>query len=87
MTIDAALVREQGVEFAVVTVRRGVLDQGSSERAAVAAEFSQAFGRVPVVLMAQDHKGVPIYWGRRDLVRFLSDVPFELLPWATYSIN
>jgi hypothetical protein len=87
MQIDAALVREQGVNFVVVAVKRPVLDQSASKKGQIAGQFSTAFGSVPVVLMTQDFKGVPIYWGRQDLVRWLSNVPFELLPWGTYSVN
>jgi hypothetical protein len=87
VTAEVALVQEQGVSFAVVLVKRQILDRGEAEKSQIAGDFSRRFGSVPVVLMVQDHKGTPIYWGRKDLVRWLSDVPFELLPWAKYSLN
>jgi hypothetical protein len=38
------------------------------------AAASQLFGRIPVVAMEQDSRGVPTYFGRPDLVRFLASV-------------
>lgn len=67
---QVALVREQGVDFAVVVVKGHVLDSPSQRNDTVAA-FSVEFG-VPAVLMAQDHQGTPKYYGRPDLVQFLA---------------
>ena len=84
MSFDAALVREQGVEFAVVSVKSHVLSSQSSRSDAIDAASSQ-FPGLPIVLMSQDSRGTPTYWGRKDIVRFLSNVPFELLPWRRFS--
>src|SRR5690606_27613400 len=78
MRIQAALVREQGVRFAVVVVKRSALNDHSS-RDGLRARFARVFSGVPVVLMAQDHRGTPTYYGRTDIVRFLQGVPFEAL--------
>jgi hypothetical protein len=86
MKFQGALVREQGVEFAIVVVKRSVINAGSG-RASLQRDFAIAFGGVPVVLMAQDGRGVPSYWGRPDLVRFLANVPLAAVPWREYSVN
>lgn len=85
-TFDAALIKEQGVSFAVVTVKRGILNQPSSREHA-RAQSSAGFGGVPVVLMEQDSSGAPKYHGRRDLVNFLSNCFLEQLPWSQYRLN
>jgi hypothetical protein len=36
--------------------------------------------------MAQDSRGVPTYQGRRDIVRFLSEISFERIPWKKYTL-
>jgi hypothetical protein len=86
MQFEAALVREQNVEFAVVVVRRGVIDN-RLEANRTRASFAQAFGLVPVVLMDQDHRGVPRYFGRPEIVDFLASIDFRRLPWAKWSLN
>jgi hypothetical protein len=40
-----------------------------------------------VVLMAQDSKGVPTYYGRRDIAKFMANVPLSAVPWKGYSVN
>lgn len=84
MSFDAALVREQGVTFAVVVVKNHVVSSDSSRRDAMNA-FGTHFPGVPIVLMAQDGRGRPTYWGRPDIVRFLARVPVNALPWNRFS--
>lgn len=84
-TFDAALVKEQGVTFAVVVVRSGTIN--GSNRESARRQFSLAFDGAPVVLMEQDSSGTPRYHGRSDLVRFCSNVYMEQLPWKQWSIN
>ena len=85
-TIDAALVREQGVNFAVVVVQQHVL-RSPTERDPLARRFATLTGTPLVVLMAQDATGRATYWGRRDLVQFLANVPHQALPWKRYQLN
>lgn len=86
MRFEGAVVREQGVTFAIAVVKRHVLSsQHEASRASVA--FSRIFPRMPIVLMAQDHRGVPTYRGRRDIVRFLASVPMSAIPWKRYTVS
>ncbi len=86
MNVDAALVRERGVTFVVVVVQKNVVHSPTT-RTDTAAGFASYWPDVPVVLMAQDASGVPEYWGRDDIVRFLASVPIESLPWRTWTIR
>ena len=86
MQFEGALVREQGVTFAVVVVKPHVLN-ANSQADEVAASFRPACPGVPIVLMAQDSRGIPTYRGRRDLVSFLSRVPVQAIPWKRYTLN
>lgn len=85
MTFQGALIKEQGIQFGIAIVKRYVLDN-QGEAARVAAGFGSVFGRIPVVLMAQDSRGRPTYFGRPDIVRFLSRVPVSAIPWREYSV-
>lgn len=86
MTIEGAVIREQGVSFAVVIVKKHVLDNSFEADRAIRA-FQPAFPGLPVVLMAQDHQGVPTYYGRPDISKFMASVPLECVPWAEYTIG
>ena len=67
MTLDGAVIREQGLTFGIMVVKPYVLND-PSRRVAVVAQASRAFGGVPTVLMAQT-SGRAKYYGRTDIVR------------------
>lgn len=85
MQVQGALIREQSQTFAVVIVKSYVI-QNRSEAEKAIQSFMPVFG-VPIVLMAQDGRGRPTYYGRRDIARFLANVPISSIPWREYTIN
>ena len=86
MQFEGAVIREQGVTFAIVIVKSHVLNSISEINNARSA-FRQFFPSVPIILMAQDHRGIPTYQGRRDIVEFLSHINPSRIPWKRYSAN
>ena len=80
-TWQVALVREQGVEFAVVSVRDSVLDI-PTERDELIRFWSTQLMRPTVLIGAQRHRT----YGRDDIVRFLSRVHPSRLPWRRMDI-
>ncbi|MGV3615750.1 MAG: hypothetical protein ACO1SV_10490 [Fimbriimonas sp.] len=80
------MIQEQGVRFAIVVVKRHVVQSRFEANRTVAA-FAPHFGGVPVILMAQDHRGVPTYFGRTDIVRFLANTPMEAIPWQQFRLS
>ena len=85
MTFQGAVIREQGVTFAVVIVKKHVIDSSTEAGRAIAA-FQPVFPGLPVVLMAQDARGTPTYFGRQDIARFLASVPLSAIPWKEYTV-
>lgn len=85
MRVQGAVIREQGQTFAVVIVKPQVI-QNSSEASDAIRSFMPAF-RVPVILMAQDSRGTPTYYGRPDIAKFKASVPVHAIPWREYTIN
>lgn len=85
MRVQGAVIREQGQTFAVVIVKPHVV-RCHATAAGMIETFTPVFG-VPVVLMAQDTRGRPTYYGRRDIARFLARVPLRAIPWREYTIN
>jgi len=37
--------------------------------------------------MAQDYRGVPAYYGRKDISRFLANIPLHAIPWREYTYS
>lgn len=85
MQVEGAVIREQGVTFAIVVVKPHILQNDHSAQEAIAG-LMPAF-RMPVVLMAQSSDGCPKYYGRKDIARFLANVPLRAIPWRHYTIN
>lgn len=85
MRIQGAVIREQGQTFAIAVVKPHVVRCRSTANQTIAG-LRPTFG-VPVVLMAQDGRGRPTYFGPSDIVRFLSSVPLRAIPWQEYRVH
>ena len=86
MTFEGAVIKEQQVTFAVVVVKRHIVDN-PTEAARTIASFQPVFPRMPVVLAAQDAFGRLQYFGRKDIAQFLASVPANAIPWRKYEFN
>lgn len=85
MQFEGAKITEQGVTFAIVIVKPYVLN--SSERESLRDSFISVFGNIPIILMAQDSRGIPTYHGRTDIVKFLANIHPSQIPWKKYTVN
>jgi hypothetical protein len=81
--ITGALVQEQNVRFAVVLVKSQIMI--SIDREQMAEQSRRYFPGYNIVLMSQDSRGNPTFYGRRDIVRFLQNVPVNAFPWKEYT--
>lgn len=84
--LQGAVVKEQGVTFAIVIVKMNVLDS-QTERESMQRNLQQYFPGMPIILMAQDYRGIPKYWGRPDIVNFLVNISISRIPWKEYTIS
>jgi hypothetical protein len=83
---EGAKITEQSVTFGIVIVKSHVLNS-PAEQTNARLLGARAFGRIPIVLMAQDGRGVPTFQGRRDIVAFLSNIFIEQIPWQRYTLT
>ncbi len=86
MKVQGAVIKEQGVTFAIVVVKRRVI-QNTFQANKTSQSFGNLFRGMPVILMAQKNRGTPTYYGRRDIVRYLSKVPMHAIPWKEYTFS
>lgn len=86
MQFEGAVIKEQGVTFAIVVVKSYVLNS-TTETNKTRSAFQSYFPGVPVILMAQDGSGRPTYQGRKDIVQFLSHIDPSRIPWKKYTEN
>jgi hypothetical protein len=86
MRFQGALIKEQGVTFAIVIVKYHVVRNQIEAKKAIVA-FQPAFPGVPIILMGQDSSKRPYYFGRKDIVKFLSNASISSIPWKWYTVN
>jgi hypothetical protein len=86
MTVEGAVIREQGQSFAVVIVKRHVVDSASTSSQTI-REFMPLFPGMPVVLAAQDARGLFTFYGRRDIAKFLASLHSSQIPWKRYTFS
>ena len=86
MKVQGAAISLAGQNFAVVLVGLDLV-QNSGEADMAIDSMQPAFGGVPVVLMAQNDRASPIYYGDQAIVALLADVPVEKMPWKEYTVG
>jgi len=86
MQFEGAKITEQDVTFGIVIVKPHVL-HSTQDQAGARALGIRAFGPIPIILMAQDSRGDPTYQGRQDIIRFLSSIFVEQIPWQRYTLS
>jgi hypothetical protein len=84
MTFEGAVISEQGVTFGIAIVKESAVTDSNTANDLI-PQFQVLLGVVPVVLMAQDDRGTPRYYGRKEIVNFLANIDFRRLPWKRYS--
>lgn len=85
MQFEGAVIREQGVKFAIVVVKQHIVQNRSAGKTTIRS-FQPVFPGLPVVLMGQDCRGHVSYIGRPDIVKFLSRISIRRIPWKRFSI-
>jgi len=78
--------KNRGLHFAVVVVKKSVLDNRIEANRAMQG-FQPIFPGIPILLMAQNHQGRAEYYGRKDISHFLANVPLHAIPWKEYTVN
>ena len=86
MKIQGAVIQEQGITFSIVIVKKYILDSTHKSEEAIHS-FQYLFKGMPLILMAQDSRGIPSYRGRKDIVNFLANVHISQIPWKEYTLS
>lgn len=86
MKFQGAVIKEQGQTFAIVIVKKHIVDSSFEGEKAINS-FMHYFPGMPLVLMAQDSRGTPSYRGRKDIVNFLAGIHPSRIPWKEYTAS
>lgn len=86
MKIQGAVIKEQGVTFAVAVVKHHVTSS-NLEADKVRGSLQGYFPGLPLVLASQDSRGTFRYHGRTDLAKFLAALHPSQIPWKEYTFS
>ncbi len=86
LKFSAAVIKDDGHEFAVVLVKIGIVRNLAQARL-VSAGCSTVLIGMPIVLAAQDAFGTFSFHGRKELIDVLRKYEPEHLPWKRYSMT
>lgn len=86
MKFQGAVVKEQGVTFAIVIVKKSAVQTNHAADKTRQA-FQGLFPRLSIVLASQDSHGLFEYQGRNDLVQFLASIDASRIPWKEYTLQ
>jgi len=83
MKIKGAIIKEQGVKFAIIETTTATL-KSQTEMNTIKQKFSPLFGDIPMTFMAKNARGIPVFVGRKDIVDFLSNNDMNKIPWRKF---
>jgi len=84
MKIKGAIIKEQGVRFAVCNVDYETLKSVKKQNT-IKNEFAPLFGKIPVIFVSYNSKGIATFVGREDIVNFLSNVDSSQINWREFT--
>lgn len=84
MRITIAPISEQGINFSVVLMKPN-FQLTSGNMASLNSELPNDFPR-PIVVARESRSGLEFY-GRTDIVNFLSNLDPSQIPWLSYDIQ
>lgn len=87
MRLHGAFLKEQGVNFGILVVKSHVLNNHTEAQQTIHEASERLFNGYPVILMAQDSRGTPSYYGRRDIAKFLANKPLQSIPFKEYTFS
>ncbi len=86
MKILGAVVKEQGVTFAIVLVKPSAM-QTNLDASRTREESQALFPGLPIILASQETRGRFKYSGREDIVKFLASIDPARIPWKKYTFS
>jgi len=86
MKLQGAVIKEQGISFAIVIVKPSAT-QSTIYADHARAAFQPCFPGLPLILASQDSRGRFTYQGRKDIVDFLARIDASRIPWKEYTFS
>jgi hypothetical protein len=84
MELKGALIKISDNTFGIVEVNNSILADDSKANAFM-KKCAVIFPRVPIVLVAYNELGKPVYYGKKQIIQLLTNIHPRQIPWKIYS--
>lgn len=84
MELKGALVKISENTFGIVEVKNAILKDDTIATSFI-KKCSIVFPRVPIVLVAYNELGKPVYYGKKQIIQLLTNIHPRQIPWKIYS--
>lgn len=85
--IEGAVIKEQGVTFAVVLVKDGIIQKSDREKNEIILGLTRYFPEMQIVLAGKNLSNELTYYGRKDISKFLANLHPSQIPWKHFKFN
>jgi hypothetical protein len=82
MRLQIALVSAEGVTFGLVVVPEDLLDDPAGRDRSRLHFEAKLFRGVPVVLVGEDFREAPRFYGPAELTEFMQGVQMDMIEWT-----
>ena len=89
MTITAAFMQKQGINFVVIPVKYRAMDTPEKAKRTIEGFRSAIanFSELPLILATQNSHGDSVYWGEPRVVRMLRNMAVSEFSWKEYKLE
>ncbi|MDD7794486.1 hypothetical protein [Clostridium sp. 'White wine YQ'] len=86
MQLEAAIIHNSKFNFALIPVDYSIVINSTTAKD-VQASFAKYFPGLPIVLMSENDLTIPTYFGRKDILRYLTDLNPSSLSFEVFNFD
>lgn len=86
MQLEAALIDNSKVTFALIPVDYSIVINPTAAKD-VQTSFTKYFPGLPIVLMSEDDFEMPTYFGRKDILKYLTDLSPSSITFEVFNFD
>jgi hypothetical protein len=84
--LEAAIIDNSKVTFALIPVEYSILINSTAAKD-VQASYAKYFPGLPIILMSEDDLTMPTYFGRKDILKYLTDLSPSSITFEVYNFD
>lgn len=87
MRFNGAVVKTDNKTIAIAVVEADFLALEQTEKMAMMKKYATVFRNMPIVFMTQNANDESEFYGRKDLVDSVKEIPLTYMTWKEYKLK